>query len=56
MTILTPSKPGFIISGIVGVEIDVHTGYAVVSKLEHVAETPARSLASCPILAGHFTV
>lgn len=47
-TILTPSKASFILSHIVGIEINVDAGYTVISKFEHIAETSARSLAPCP--------
>jgi len=56
LTILTPSKPRFIISRVVWIEIDVQAGYSAVSKFEDVAETSARSFASCPRLTGHFAV
>jgi hypothetical protein len=56
VTILTPSKPCFILPRIVGIEVDVHAGYSATSKFEHVAETSTRSLASRPGFNGHFTV
>jgi hypothetical protein len=56
VTILTPSKPRFIISRVVGIEIDVQAGYSAVSKFEDVAETSARSFASRTRFTGHFTV
>jgi hypothetical protein len=39
VTIQTPSKPLFILSRIVGIEIDVYAGYSAIAKLEDVAET-----------------
>ena len=45
MTIQTPSKPLFILSRIVGIEINVDAGYSAIAKFENVAETPARSFA-----------
>ena len=56
LTILTPSKPRFIISRVVGIEIDVQAGDSALSKFEDVAETSARSFASSPRLTGHFAV
>src|SRR6476619_5554084 len=35
VTIQTPSKPRFILSRIVGIEIDVQTGYSAISKFEN---------------------
>ena len=56
VTILTPSKPRFIISRVVGIEIDVQAGYPTVLKFEDIAETSARSFASGPGFAGHLAV
>jgi hypothetical protein len=47
LTVLTPSKPRLVLARIVGIKIDVQARYSVISKLEDVAETTARSLAPC---------
>jgi len=54
VTIQTPSKPRFIVSRIVGIEIDVYAGYSAIAKFENVAETSARSFATRPGFTGHF--
>jgi hypothetical protein len=48
LTVLTPSKPRLVFAGIVGIKINVQARYSVISKLEDVAETAARSFAPCP--------
>ena len=53
LTVLTPSKPRLILACIVGIKIDVQARYSAISKLEYVAETPARSFAACPRLTRH---
>jgi len=48
LTVLTPPKPRLVLARIVGIKIDVQARYSVISKLEDVAETAARSFAPCP--------
>jgi hypothetical protein len=51
-----PSKPHFILTRIVGIEINVQAGYSAIAKFEHVAETSSRSVASCPRPPGDFAL
>src|ERR1700730_19121541 len=53
LPILTPSKPCLVLACIVRIKIDVQARYSAISKLEYVAETPARRFAACPLLARH---
>src|SRR6266403_4585307 len=53
LTVPTPSKPRLILACIVGIKINVEARYSAISKLEDVAETAARSFASCPRLTRH---
>src|SRR5580704_2836831 len=53
LTVLTPSKPCLILACLVRIKIDVQARYSAISKLEHVAETPARGFAACPRLTRH---
>jgi hypothetical protein len=56
VAIPAPSKPCFVFSRIVGIEIDVQARNSAIPKLEQVAETSAWGLAACPGFPRHFAV
>ena|SRR2546422_11026565 len=56
LTIPSPSKPRFVLTRIVGIEIDMYARDSAISKLKDVAETSTGSFASCPGLSRHCAV